>query len=45
MVAHKLVTHKKERLRTLWQSWIKQSTAWRGEKKKEDFKKAVKHEI
>ncbi len=45
MVAHRLANHKKEKLRQLWQGWIKSSMTWREEKKKEDFKKAVKHEI
>ena len=42
MVAHKLASHKKERLRSIWQGWVKEHMTWREEKKKEDFKKAVK---
>lgn len=45
MVAHRLANHKKERMRALWQGWIKSHLVWREEKKKEDFKKAVKTEI
>ena len=45
MVAHKLASHKKERLRALWQGWVQGHMVWREEKKKEDFKKAVKQEI
>lgn len=45
MVAHKLANHKKERLRAIWQGWIKSSMTWREEKKQETFKKAVKMEI
>ena len=32
-------------MRALWQGWIKSHLTWREEKKKEDFKKAVKAEI
>lgn len=45
MLAHKLKNHKKERLRAIWQGWIKSHMTWREEKKSEDFKKAIKHEI
>ena len=45
MVAHRLAHHKKERLRQLWQGWIKSHLVWREEKKQQDFKKAVKLEI
>jgi len=45
MVAHRLANHKKEKMRQLWQGWVKSNLAWREQKKQEDFKKAVKHEI
>lgn len=45
MLAHRLANHKKERLRAIWQGWIKSHLTWREEKRKEDFKKAVKLEI
>ena len=32
-------------MRQLWQGWIASHMTWREEKKKEDFKKAVKFEI
>ena len=45
MVAHRLANHKKEKLRLIWQNWIKSHLTYREEKKQENFKKAVKHEI
>ena len=45
MIAHRLVQHKKERARTVFQAWQKHYKAWKVEKDKEDFQKAVKLEI
>jgi len=33
MVEHKLGSHKKQQLRSLWQGWIKAHSTWRDEKK------------
>lgn len=45
MVEHRLRNHKQQRLRQIWQGWIKSHMTWREEKKKEDFNKAVKLQI
>ena len=45
MVAQRLVHHKKERARAVFQAWQKHYKAWKVEKDKEDFQKAVKYEI
>lgn len=45
MIAHRLASHKKERARAVFQAWQKHYKAWKVEKDKEDFQKAVKNEI